>query len=118
MLKEPFISTVSSSDENFDMCLECFDLFVTLNMKSWNKALSRNELPKPLNDIANELGDKCRPACGCKMISNERIGSISECKNISQSSRNINSRRLLPVAAHVDLASNKMTTTTTSKPKN
>ena len=32
--------------------------------------------PKPLLDIANELGDECRPACGCKMISNERIGSI------------------------------------------
>ena len=74
---------MSSSDENFNMCLECFDLFVTMNMRSWNKALSKNELPKPLNDIANELGDKCRPACGCKMIPNERIGSISECKNVS-----------------------------------
>ena len=70
---------MSSSDEFFDMCLECFDLFVTVNMKSWTMPLSKNELPKPLKDIANELGDKCRPVCGCKMVSNERIESISEC---------------------------------------
>ena len=77
-----------SSDKNFDMCLECFDLFVTLNMQSWRKAISKNRLPKPLSGIANELGEKCRPACGPKMISNKRIASVSECKNVPKSSRN------------------------------
>ena len=67
---------MSSGDENFDNCLKCFDLFVSLNVRSWTEAFSHNALPKPLLDIANELGDECRPACGCKMISNERIGSI------------------------------------------
>ena len=80
---------MSSSDEYFDICLECFDLFVTVNMKSWKKALSKNELPKPLKDIAKELGEKCRPACGCKMVSNEKIGNISECTQKCNKNQNI-----------------------------
>ena len=73
-----FLTTVKRSDENFELCLECFDLFLDVNMKSWTGALSEDKLPKPLSDLAREMGDECRPACGCKMISNEKIESICE----------------------------------------
>ena len=77
-LRINFLTTVKRSDENFEPCLECFDLFLAVNMKSWTGALSEDKLPKPPSDLAREMGDECRPACGCKMISNEKIESICE----------------------------------------
>ena len=74
-----YIITVKRSDENFVSCLECFDLFLAQNMKSWTGALSEGgRIPKLLNDLAREMGDECRPACGRNMISNEKIESICE----------------------------------------
>ena len=74
--------TVAPSDKHFTLCIECFDVFLSANVKSWMKAMSMNRLPEPLQDIATEIGDSCRPMCGPEMISNEKITSICECETV------------------------------------
>ena len=37
---------VERSDENFVSCLECFDLFLSKNMKSWSGALSEDKVQR------------------------------------------------------------------------
>jgi len=64
------------SDEEFIPCLECYNSYLTENMESWKKALSKNKLPKPLGKIAKEIGLSCRPKCGKKMPSNKKLKQI------------------------------------------
>ena len=78
--------TVAPTDEHFTLCIECFDLFLAKNAKSWLKAMSANRLPEPLQDMATEIGDSCRPVCGPEMISNEKIRSICEYETLLNSS--------------------------------
>lgn len=70
--------TVIPSDEEFIPCLECYNSYLTENMESWKKALSKNKLPKPLGKIAKEIGLSCRPKCGKKMPSNKKLKQICE----------------------------------------
>ena len=77
LLQRNFLTIVKRSDDNFLTCLECFDIFLAANMKTWTGALSEDRMPKP-KDLAREMGAECRPACGCKMISDEKIESICE----------------------------------------
>ena len=70
--------TVVPSDEEFIPCLECYNSYLTENMESWKKALSKNKLPKPLGKIAKEIGQSCRAKCGKKMPSNKKLKQICE----------------------------------------
>ena len=78
--------TVAPTDEHFTLCIESFDVFLAKNAKSWMKAMSGNRLPEPLQDMATEIGDSCRPVCGPEMISNEKIRSIREYETVLKSS--------------------------------
>lgn len=70
--------TVVPDDEEFEACLECYNGYLSDNMESWKKALSKNKLPKPLPKIAKEIGKSCRPKCGEKMPPNNKLAQIRE----------------------------------------
>ena len=42
------------------------------------KALAKDKLPKPLDKIAKEIGQSCRPKCGKKMPANKKLKEICE----------------------------------------
>merc|ERR1719188_1393499 len=55
------------SDDEFVPCLECYNEYLSQNMKSWKKALGK---------IAKEIGQSCRPKCGKKMPANKKLKEI------------------------------------------